>query len=587
MGKCLGSLNILFFTLNKMSAHNTLFVSAFIDLHIPHEEHKTIDMRIGNFEKLAETGIPLAVFTSKKYEERVKEISNKYENVIIHKIIEIENTETYKLFNKYKDSLPPIRYAIKDKFEFLTLMNAKLEFMKEIVEKYDKLFSQFAWIDFNIWYIFKNNFEISKRLWFYSKNKLKCDGVFIPGCWQKGREADLLWNRINWRFCGGFFMGNKKSITEFVDLYFKNINNILDDKKMLTWEVNIWSQLENEYGWEPKWYPGDHNESMINIPIDNFDVCNFDVYVKHNEQIIQLICKNNNATTGKYLLPPVPGFEPTSPSFIEYFGQKLLNVRFVNYTLTPQGAYIIRNKHGHLYTRNMCVTIDNKYKVIIPTMMNDKPNNLVTRHESIQGVEDIRLFIDQNTVKFIGTQREFSNENVNRMIIGDYDFVTSKLSNATVVEPPEFTGCEKNWIPIHKNGKLHFIYKWFPFQLGELENNKLVVRDEFVVPPIFERMRGSSTFIPFDNSFVGVIHYSEEGSPRKYFHALVWLDKQTCRPTHISDIFLFNKLGIEFCIGFTISIEDNIPYARFWFSQHDRDPMWIRIPLVCIKKFKL
>jgi hypothetical protein len=574
-----------------MKDPKTLFVSAFIDLHIPHEEHKTIEMRIGNFEKLAKTGILIAVFTSKKYIDRIMDIVEKYPNVRVHKVIEIEDTHAYKLFYLYKDSLPPVRYAIKDKFEFLSLMSAKIEFMKDAMDLYGNTFEQYSWVDFNIWYIFKNDYEIAKRLWFYQTHSLKYDGVYIPGCWQKGREADLLWNRINWRFCGGFFMGKAASIRDFVDRYFNNIENIIHEKKMLTWEVNIWSYLENEHGWEPRWFNGDHNESMIGIPFNDFmtpEVDNESV-LWHSNNVLKVLCQNEHSESGKYLLPPVPGFEPTSPSFLEIDGKKVLNVRFVNYTLTPQGAYIIRHRDGHLYTKNMRVFLNDDYKVNDVRMMEDKPNNIQSRHPVIEGVEDIRLFNSEGVTKFIATQREFSQENVNRMIMGDYDIHTGILTNAKVLEPPEFTGCEKNWIPIHRNRRLQFIYKWYPLQIGEIEDggNKLVIREELSVPPIFERMRGSSTFVEFDDSLIGVIHYSEEGAPRKYFHALVWLDKDTCRPTHISETFIFNKLGIEFCIGFTIEVVGNIPFARFWFSQHDRDPMWLCIPLVMIKKYIL
>ena len=229
-----------------MSNPATLFVTAFIDLHIPHEEHKTIDMRIGNFEKLARTGIPLAVFVSKKYVDRIMDMVEIYKNIKVHKIVEIEDTYVYKLFEHYKDNLPSMRYEIKDKFEFLSLMNAKLEFMRDVMNTYGTMFMQYAWIDFNIWYIFKNDLEVTKQLQFYVSHRLKDGGVHIPGCWQRGREGDLLWNKINWRFCGGFFMGASRNMKNFVDIFFNNIERIIHEKKILTWEVNIWSHLENE-----------------------------------------------------------------------------------------------------------------------------------------------------------------------------------------------------------------------------------------------------------------------------------------------------------------------------------------------------
>lgn len=563
-----------------MEKSQTLFVSAFIDLHIPHEEHKTLAMRLSNFEKLARTGVPLVVFTSKKYIESVMDLIINYPNVRLHRAIEIEETETYKLFENYKDNLPQIRYGIKDKFEFMTLMNAKLEFMRDVLGTYSHIFKQFAWIDFNIWYIFKDNAEVTKRLQFYALHTLERDGIHIPGCWDSGRDADLLWNRINWRFCGGFFMGNTEAVLDFVNKYFNNIETIIQKTNALTWEVNIWSHLENEYGWKPCWYYGDHNESMIQIPYDRF-IIQDDSKIMYNNQQLRILCKCKGGKFGKYLLPPLPGYEPTSSSFIIHNGQKILNIRYVNYTLTPQGAYIVRHPNGFLKTKNVCAILNGEYEVIDSAIMSDSPNDIISKRPHIQGVEDIRLFEHNSKLMYIATQREYSEHDVNRMIIGEYNSSDLILSASSVLEPPEFTGCEKNWIPIELKKGLHFIYKWYPFQIGMLDdNNMLVIRNEYIVPRIFERMRGSSIFIPCgDDSVVGVIHYSEEGVPRKYFHALVWLDKETGQPTHISDTFIFNKMGIEFCIGFTIENDiDDIQYGRFWFSQHDRDPMWLRIP---------
>jgi hypothetical protein len=72
---------------------------------------------------------------------------------------------------------------------------------------------------------------------------------------------------------------------------------------------------------------------------------------------------------------------------------------------------------------------------------------------------------------------------------------------------------------------------------------------------------------------LGVAHYSEEHSPRHYYHYLILLDKNTLEPLMWSNGFCFEKLGIEFCIGF--SLINNM--YHFWISRHDRDPV-----LICI-----
>ena len=59
-------------------------------------------------------------------------------------------------------------------------------------------------------------------------------------------------------------------------------------------------------------------------------------------------------------------------------------------------------------------------------------------------------------------------------------------------------------------------------------------------------------------------------TPRKYFHMLIALDKDTLRPLYHSNSFYFLNVGIEYCIGFTVKEENFI----FWISQNDRETLY-------------
>jgi hypothetical protein len=52
---------------------------------------------------------------------------------------------------------------------------------------------------------------------------------------------------------------------------------------------------------------------------------------------------------------------------------------------------------------------------------------------------------------------------------------------------------------------------------------------------------------------------------------LLSLDPDTLRPIKYSTPFYFDKIGIEFCIGFTTISS----MYHFWISRVDRDPMHI------------
>lgn len=241
-----------------MSA-TTLFVSALIDSHIVHEELKSDDQRIQHFITLAKTGIDLMIFTSRKYQEAIEAICRDYRNVRIHKILEIEDTYTYDVSSAFRNTLPAHRNLIKDSFPFLAIINAKIEFLYEAARTYD--YKQYAWIDFNIWHVIRNTPESTRKLQSYSMRELCADSVYVPGCWSKC--TDGLWERIVWRFCGGFLIGKKQAILEFTDLYMNSVKEIVQEKGGITWEVNLWAHLENHYGWNPLWCLGDHNDTIL------------------------------------------------------------------------------------------------------------------------------------------------------------------------------------------------------------------------------------------------------------------------------------------------------------------------------------
>ena len=237
----------------------TLFITAFIDLYVTSPELKSDSVRLDHFISLARTGIDLLVFTSPKYCETIQNICVKYQNVRIQRILELNNTYSWAVMSPYKENLPQRRNIIKDSFEFLTLMNAKLEFVDEAIQTVD--YPQYAWIDFNIFHVLSVETS-SQQLRKLARMPLSNNKVYIPGCWSSGNN---LWDEISWRFCGGFFIGTKKAVKEFTIMYLTHIADIIKKNQKLTWEVNIWALLELSYGWQPEWYYGNHDSTILNV----------------------------------------------------------------------------------------------------------------------------------------------------------------------------------------------------------------------------------------------------------------------------------------------------------------------------------
>ena len=276
----------------------------------------------------------------------------------------------------------------------------------------------------------------------------------------------------------------------------------------------------------------------------------------------------SGAKAGSHGFPWLEGYTPSSSSFCSFEGRNYLNVRYVNYQQTPEGRYIIWDPKSALRTQNLLMELDASLEQIRNCSMKIDSDKPIISTE-IYGLEDVRLYVDEGRLRFIATQKQWTP--VSRMVIGDCSGNT--YQNITVLEPPSWTGCEKNWIPLSSN---RFIYQWHPMRIGVPENGVLRIVQEWPTPATFEGIRGSTIFHPFGpNELIGVVHSSVEGSPRHYYHRLVVLDSATFRPLRYTAPFVFGRIGIEFCIGLALEGEK----IRFWYSQHDRDPIWVSVPL--------
>jgi hypothetical protein len=245
------------------------FVTAYYEIYPPNSNNKSREMRFENFGRLAKTKIPILVFTDKEsfpaFQPLIENSNLKFV------IIPFKELKTYQeTFKTGVRVLPENRCMKKDTVEFMILMNAKSEFMKLAIEENPWNSEHYSWIDFSILYFFKDIENSLLYLTDFSQKKLKPSFLAIPGCWEKGSYANLSWKSINWRFCGSFFVGDKKSLLDFYELYRKEYQKILFLSGRITWEINIWHILELEYGFNPAWFKADHNDSICRLPQEFF-----------------------------------------------------------------------------------------------------------------------------------------------------------------------------------------------------------------------------------------------------------------------------------------------------------------------------
>ncbi len=305
---------------------------------------------------------------------------------------------------------------------------------------------------------------------------------------------------------------------------------------------------------------------------------------------------------------PDPDFHSSSVSLIKYQHQPggkeqlLANIRFVNYKIRPDGGYDM--KENGVWNSGYWVRTKNAYQLfdltslepIAPLVMMDGYLKDVQQFHAtnIRGLEDIRLFRGTNgSLKYSATTREWSYDGHNRIVCGNYDIDTQTFKSNKCLKPPRITDCEKNWI-CHSSQKqtlsaedsLHghgddIIYNWSPLEVGKTDSEgQLTIHTTHKTPIFFERVRGSSSLIEYEGKLWAVTHSVVYSTPRKYYHNLVVLEKDTYRPLQMSIPFCFIDSKIEYCLGF-VEHEDNF---IFTFSFNDDNSQFVRVPVEWFKR---
>lgn len=264
----------------------------------------------------------------------------------------------------------------------------------------------------------------------------------------------------------------------------------------------------------------------------------------------------------RLLFPIPPGFYSSSVAVDET--GKHLCVRYVSYYLGEDGSYYLRD--NLVETLNFTATWDKatrswsdfKRLDVFPTS-----HTQWKRDDQIRGLEDIR--IRGNT--FTATTKEYSYNGNNRIVHGRFP----ELWFSPVVPPKGETYCEKNWIPISDTD---VIYEWHPLTIGKVATcstgpSRLDISCEHPTPTWFRHLRGSAPPVELEDGLWTLVHIVAPKIPRVYLHCWVLLAKETYLPLAYSPPFHFKNLGVEYCLGATLSADQR--HFGIFFSVWDRE----------------
>jgi hypothetical protein len=261
----------------------------------------------------------------------------------------------------------------------------------------------------------------------------------------------------------------------------------------------------------------------------------------------------------RQLKPGLPWpYLPCNPSLVRD-GDKgyLINCRAVSYRLQPSGRYAAADEDNILRTRNVLMRLDrdlgfrdqNELICDLPPL----------RWTQVQGLEDIRLVVDGDALRFTCTTLEHHPLGPVRLSLGTLD---DDLRLASLLP---LTGVgdhlpQKNWLPFHDQGsqELRAIYAYEPFTVVRIDagSGRCEIVEERPLQRNFADWRGGAGPLTLPAASGGgsllLIHEVAALGRRYYTHRLLRLGPDGA-PAQASQPFFFLRRGVEFAAGLCLS----------------------------------
>jgi len=230
----------------------------FVTSYFEFDATKT-DFYFEQFYKLVIMNFPIILFLDYNLEYKLDEL-NKCSNLKVI-LIKWEDLPINKKIINIEDIQIPCNNHSKDNHKFLILMNSKVHLLKEA--KKHIISDLLIWIDFGC-------LKITNDLVHFRKNFIKLqeeqnlNKILIPGgfCSKTYLDESTLISYVFWRFLGGIIICPHNLIDKFDEENNKLVFELLD-KNIITYEVNIFCNIEFMNENLIHYYKADHNSGMF------------------------------------------------------------------------------------------------------------------------------------------------------------------------------------------------------------------------------------------------------------------------------------------------------------------------------------
>jgi Bacterial protein of unknown function (HtrL_YibB) len=247
--------------------NNVTIVTAFI-ANANQRQDRSIDDYIAYGKKLMAAPIKKIIFFDRSLIEKIPDDCFNDNTMIIP----INKYDNY--LYQYKEKITEFHLnttcSEKDTLEYMMTICNKTEYIRNAIEINPFQSSQFVWVDFGINHVFKEQSDEEFISILTRLREKEFENVRIANIWDPSLY-DMIFNNfktdpykdVMWFFAGGVLGGNSTSLIKFADLTKQQCIKVIEERKTIMWEVNIWFQVYSENKELFSLYSCDHNPSII------------------------------------------------------------------------------------------------------------------------------------------------------------------------------------------------------------------------------------------------------------------------------------------------------------------------------------
>lgn len=268
----------------------------------------------------------------------------------------------------------------------------------------------------------------------------------------------------------------------------------------------------------------------------------------------------------KILQVPVDPIYKSSSSSLILSGNKHLRgiVRAVNYSITDDFQYIIRDENNFVKTKNYWAEFDRNYNLIHSYEIEYSQQPVRSSH--IKGLEDVRICLLGESLYGLAVDFEYGRNNHPSISLLTFGKTKNKyfIDKITPITYNDHI-CQKNWVLYSENNKLFAVYSHHPLTILEINvknGESTVIKEEFSEYDL-SKLRGSSVPVKLpDGSWLFAVHEVIQKNTRKYFHRFLRYSKDW-KLLDISLPFYIKTLFVEFTLSLCYDKDTNMVILPF------------------------